>query len=162
MWTDCQSWYRRRSPDLCPVLSCGAFEATKIDPASTAALPIELYSSARALLPNIVYHLASSVLLSCKPRLLAIPKVSSSHDAGFRRSISESAHIQAVLGIASNNDFNEQWDPILIAGLVYVGPKLTHRAQQKELLRCLGRAQVLTGLQLANEMEVLKDGWALT
>jgi hypothetical protein len=153
LWADCQTWYRRRPEELCPVLRCQAIEAGQIDPSSPASFPIELYSSVIALLPNVAYHLASLFLLSCKPRLVK-------PSADSKRAVSESWHMQSIAGIATRNDFREQWDPVLIAGLIHIGPRMTHESQQEALLSCLARASAATGLVLDHEIEALQSVWA--
>lgn len=144
---------------LCPVVKCRAVEAAQIDPSSAASFPIELYSSALAILPNVVYHLTSLVLLSSRPRLVRVSTSSLSSSADSRRALSESWHVQSIAGIAVRNEFREQWDPILIAGLIYIGPRMTHRAQQDAVLGCLRRAEEATGMLLEREAAALKEGW---
>ena len=156
LWSDCQTWYRRREPELCPILSYRAIEAAQIDPSNSAALPTELYSSSRALLPNIAYHTACILLLTCKPRSAKPLSVDST-----RQFLSESWHIQIIAGIASVNEFEEQWDPVLIAALLFIGPRLTHQAQRDVVLDCLNRASEMTGLVLNNDINSLKATWAL-
>jgi hypothetical protein len=155
LWSDCQTWYRRRSPELCPVFGCKAVEAAQIDPSSGTSFPTELYSSPCALLPNIAYHLACLFLLACKPRTAKPSSIDSS-----RQALSESWHIQVIAGIASKNEFNEQWDPVLIAALIHVGARLTHKSQRDIVLDCLKTATSLTGLIMQEEMQRLKDTWA--
>lgn len=153
LWVDCQNWYKRRPEELCPVLGCPAIEAGLIDPSTPSSFPIELYSGVVALLPNVAYHLASLFLLSCKPRLVKPPTSS-------KRAVSESWHMQSIAGIATRNDFREQWDPVLIAGLIHIGPRVTHESQQEALLNCLARASTATGLGLDQEIESLRSVWA--
>lgn len=152
LWAECQTWYRQRPEELCPVLRCQAIEAGQIDPSSPASFPIELYSSPIALLSNVAYHLASLLLLSRKPRLVK-------PSADSKRVLSESWHVQSVAGIATRNDFKEQWDPILIAGLIHIGPRMTHESQQEALLSCLARANAATGLVLDYEIQALRSAW---
>jgi hypothetical protein len=155
LWSDCQRWYRRRSPEMRPVLSCGAVEAAHIDPSNAATLPIELYSSSQALLTNIAYHMTCLLLLSRKPHTVRLPSVDST-----RQALSESWHVQMVAGIASKNEFEEQWDPILIAALVGIGPKLTHKSQRDTIIACLKTANQTTGFILDDAVKRLHEGWA--
>lgn len=69
--------------------------------------------------------------------------------------------MQSIAGIPCRNEFKEQWDPLLVAALLYIGPKLTHRAQQEVLIECLGRAGEVTGLVLDEEVGRLRAGWAV-
>jgi hypothetical protein len=137
------------------VFSCGAVEAAQIDLSNAASFPVELYSSSRALLPNVAYHLACLLLLSCKPRSAKL----SGADAS-RQTLSESWHIQIIAGIASKNEFKEQWDPVLIAALIYIGPRLTHKSQRDVVLDSLKTASAVTSLVLDDEVKNLKEIWA--
>jgi hypothetical protein len=149
VWTECQLWHHRRREPMLPVVSCGTVEAGQIDP-NSASMPIELYSSAQALLSNATYHFASLILLCCRPRLIKPPPSIDS-----RQALSESWHIQSIVGMAMQNEFEtSQWDPILIAALVFVAPRLTHHSQREVLQKCLHRAEKATGLYaLTNEVE---------
>ncbi|KPI34671.1 uncharacterized protein AB675_59 [Cyphellophora attinorum] len=140
VWTALQLWHRRRAEHMLPIVSCGTVEAGQID-LSSASLPIELYSSAQALLSNATYHFASLILLSSRPRLVKPPP------SGSRQALSVSWHMQSIVGMATQNAFEtSQWDPILIAALIYVSPRLTHHSQREVLQSCLTRAEKATGL----------------
>jgi hypothetical protein len=152
LWNKCQLWYQNRPPEMCQVFSCRSVEAGIIDPSSTALFPIEIFSSPLALVQNVTYHIASFLLLAQKPRLMQL-------QAPSRRASSNAWHMHSIAGICERNDFAEQWDPVLIAGLLLIAPNITHNSQQEVLLQCLRRASRATGLDLSDEILNLKICW---
>lgn len=152
LWNECQLWYQNRPPEMCQILSCRSVEVAIIDPASTALFPIEIFSSPLALVQNVTYHIASILLLASKPRLVEL-------QASSRQASSKAWHMHSIAGACERNDFAEQWDPVLIAGLFLIAPNMTHDSQKEVLLQCLRRASQATGLDLADEMMNLQTCW---
>lgn len=70
-------------------------------------------------------------------------------------------HAQSIAGIATSNDSPEQWDPILVMGLILVAKDMTHKSQQSAVLERLRRITAATGMKLDQEIEVLKSGWSI-
>lgn len=152
LWNQCQLWYQNRPPEMCQVFTCRSVEARIIDPSSTALFPIEIFSSPLALVQNVAYHIASILLLENRPRLVDLQALS-------KRACSNAWHVQSIAGICERNDFAEQWDPVLIAGLLMIAPNMTHDSQQKVLLQCLQRARHATGIDLSDEIRNLESCW---
>lgn len=152
LWDETQLWYQARPPEMCQVLSCRSVEAGIIDPSSTALFPIEIFSSPLALVQNVAYHVASILLLAKKPRLVQLQATS-------RQASSNAWHLHSIAGICERNNFAEQWDPVVIAGLLLIAPNITHNSQQEVLLQCLRRASHATGLDLSDEIMNLETCW---
>lgn len=106
-----------------------------------------------ALAANAVYHITSLLLLTHKPRLLkSLP--------GPRCFTSHIWHAQSIAGIVASNDSPEQWDPILIAGLLRIAREMTHESQQGVLSERLSRIAEATGINLEQETEALQFVWS--
>jgi hypothetical protein len=94
-------------------------------------------------------------MLAHKPRLLK-------RLAGPGCFTSHIWHAQSIAGIATSNDSLEQWDPILVAGLLLVAKEMTHESQQSLVLNQLGRVTAMVGIKLDCEIEALKSGWNIS
>ncbi|KAJ5765755.1 hypothetical protein N7520_005314 [Penicillium odoratum] len=152
LWTDCQKWYNERSVDTQQILDIRGGEADQIDPAHDSSFPILILTTPVALVANVVYHITSLLLLTHKPRLLkSLP--------GPRCYTSHIWHAQAIAGIAASNDSPEQWDPVLVAGLLLIAKDMTHESQQTVLLERLKKITATTGINLEHETELLQSAW---
>ncbi|KAI6088171.1 hypothetical protein F4821DRAFT_96550 [Hypoxylon rubiginosum] len=154
LWTQCQQWYEGRLPWAQPILDIRPLEARQIDTETFSSFPIQIYTTTIALLSNAVYHITSLLLLSRKPRLPAV-------SAQDRHLASSTWHAQKIAGIATRNNFKDQWDPILIAGLLLVSGDMTNKAQQDTLLECFGKMSDATGIRLDRETGELRSHWAI-
>lgn len=152
LWSNCQQWYHNRPVEMQPILEIRSVEAGQIDADNESSFPIPVYTSSIALQCNIVYHISSRLLLSRKPRLLRL-------SSRQRHLSSLSWHAQQIAGTATRNEFAEQWDPILIAGLLWIARDMTHPSQQESLLSCFSQISSGTGINLDEEIRTLKDRW---
>lgn len=153
LWIGCQPWYDSRPLEMQRLVDVGSLEMSQIDPSNLASFPIQLYTNAAAVQAAIFYHTTALLLLEHKPRLLSIP--------GRRYHFtSRSWHVRAIAGIATSNTFPEQWDPIVIASLLYTARDITHVAQQDALLECFQQISNHTGIPLDDEVEKLQTHWA--
>jgi hypothetical protein len=135
-----------------PILDIGNIEAGRIDTRADASFPIQLYTNALGMQANIAYHMSSLLLLMGKPRLLKL--------SGYPLSTtSQSWHVQTIAGIASTNDFAEQWDPITIAALLFTARDMTHPSQQNALRVCFQKIRAGTGIRLDQELSELQALW---
>lgn len=154
LWTDCQKWYNERPVDAQQIVDVRGREADQIEPDHTSSFPILIYTTPMALAANAVYHIASLLLLTHKPRLLkSLP--------GPRCFTSHIWHAQSIAGIVASNDSPEQWDPILIAGLLRIAREMTHESQQGVLSERLSRIAEATGINLEQETEALQFVWSI-
>lgn len=154
LWTDCQKWYNERPVDAQQIVDVRGGEADQIDPDHASSFPILIYTTPMALVANAVYHITSLLLLAHKPRLLkSLP--------GPRCLTSHIWHAQSIAGIAANNDSPEQWDPILVAGLLLIAREMTHESQQTVLLERMRRITATTGINLERETETLQSVWRI-
>lgn len=153
LWLRTQAWYDTRPVEMQSLVDVGSIEMSRIDPMNPASFPIHLYSSAIAVQAAIFYHMNALLLLQHKPRLLNIP--------GRRQHLtSPNWHARAIAGIATSNEFTEQWDPIVVASLIYIASNITHSAQQHAILECLAAISVQTGIPLEVEAEQLRTQWS--
>ncbi|KAA8646562.1 uncharacterized protein ATNIH1004_007995 [Aspergillus tanneri] len=155
LWTDCQEWYHDRQVEMQAIVDIRGADADQINPGSYSSFPILIYTTPLALLANAIYHITSFLLLTHRPRLLKTI-------AGPRYFTSRIWHAQAIIGIATSNEFGEQWDTILIAGLLTVARDMTHASQQSILLNLLGKIAMETGINLDHEIDVLRSGWDIS
>jgi hypothetical protein len=156
LWTECQRWYNNRPAEVRQILDIRGPETEQIDPKTHSSFPILIYATPLALVSNTVYHITSLLLLIHKPRLLK-PLGGTS-----RCYMSPTWHAQSIAGIATSNDYLEQWDPILVAGLLLTAKLMTHEAQQSVLLGLLERVTAMTGIKLDREIEALTSGWHIS
>lgn len=152
LWSDCQKWYNERPVDAQQILDVRGGEADQIDPDHDSSFPILIFTTPMALVANAVYHITSLLLLTQKPRLLkSLP--------GPRCFTSHIWHAQAIAGIAASNDSPEQWDPVLVASLLFIARDMTHESQQVVLLERLRRITATTGMNVERETDSLKSRW---
>lgn len=153
LWLRTQAWYDTRPMEMQSLVDVGSIEMSQIDPMNSASFPIHLYSSAIAVQAATFYHITALLLLHHKPRLLNVP--------GRRQHLtSPNWHARAIAGIATSNEFPEQWDPIVIASLLYIAKDITHFAQQHAILQCFRNIAAQTGILLEEEAEQLRAQWA--
>lgn len=135
-----------------PMLDLGSVHAGQIDTEGASCFPMPVYSSTIALQANVVVHLTAILLLCVKPQLLRLSR----RPAWLG---SKSWHMLQIAGGATWNDFAEQWDPIFVAGLLWVAERMTHPSQQQALQLCFQRVLKNTGLNLDEEIRKLRDKW---
>lgn len=153
LWSQVQSWYDSRPVEMQSLVDIGSIERSQIDPLNTASFPIHLYSSAIAVQAAIFYHITALLLVQHKPRLLNIP--------GRRQHFtSPNWHARAIAGIVTSNEFSEQWDPIVIASLLYIARDITYSAQQNYILDSFETISAVTGISLEDETKQLRSLWA--
>lgn len=153
LWTACQNWYDARPLELQPLVDIGGVEMEQAEPGKDVAFPVQLFTNASAVVANISYHITVLLLLAEKPRLVKI--------AARRHCFtSPNWHIRTAAGIATSNRFLEQWDPIVIATLLYVARGMTHPSQQGAIMDCLGNISADTGISLEVEKRQLQSHWS--
>jgi hypothetical protein len=154
LWTDCLGWYNDRPVELQQIVDIRGEEVDQIDIQRTSSFPILIYTTPLALVANAVYHIASLLLLTHKPRLLRAV-------TGPRCFLSPMWHAQSIAGIATADDSPEQWDPILVAGLILVAKDMTYEAQQSAVLERLRMINATTGMNLVEEIAELRRCWSI-
>lgn len=165
IWAQGQQWYHERPSWLRPILHVSPLKARQIDQQNQSSFPMYIYTSPMALLANATYHIACLSLLRHKPRPPSLPAQhngSSSIYLHNDHTTSPIWHAQQVAGIATSNDFMEQWDPILVAGLLVISRSTAHNAQQLALLECMQRMARATGIRLDDEIESLQRHWKIS
>ena len=141
--TELCAWQTHRPPELQPLLELEA---------SDPAFPTLIYASGAGTSSNALHHAAMHILLSHKPSSLSLADLdlemhmhgdsgSDSQLAMHKASLSPLWHARRVCGIALHSEPEDTkcWDPCLIAALALVARRITHPAQQGDILACLGR-----------------------
>lgn len=150
LWASCTRWFQERPRSMLPVM-----ESPDIDVSGETPFPADVYTSAIALQANLVMHISAVFLLAYKPRLVKLSRISG-------RLNSRSWHAQKVARIMVWNNFDEQWDPIVVASLLFIAREMTHISQQESLLSCLKRVANITRIPLEEEIANLRTYWRLT
>jgi len=57
------------------------------------------------------------------------------------------------------NHFKEQWDPIVIAALLFIAREMSHSSQQEALLSCFDEISSATQIPVAEEIGNLRARW---
>jgi hypothetical protein len=147
LWSRCMSWFQDRPRKMRPVL-----ESSDEEPHDRQPFPIDIYTSVTALQANVVMHISAVTLLSQKPRL-------TNATSTFQRLGSRSWHIQKIARMLVGNHFNEQWDPIVIAALMYIAKEMSHPSQQEALLSCFHEISETTQIPMEKEISDLCACW---
>ena len=152
LWTSCQNWYDARPLELQPLVDIASVEIGEPELGDEAIFPVELFTNVMGVVANITYHITVLLLLSKKPRLLKM--------AGRPNCFtSQNWHSRLVAGIATSNRFPDQWDPIIIATILYIARGMTHPTQQSAMIACLHDASAATGIDLEPETKQLRSRW---
>lgn len=141
------SWFQDRPRKMRPVL-----ESPDEDPHHKQPFPIDVLTSATALQANLVMHMSAVFLLSQKPRL-------TNATSTFQRLGSRSWHIQKIARMLVGNHFNEQWDPIVIAALLFIAKEMSHASQQEVLLSCFNEILKTTQIPVEKDVSDLRARW---
>lgn len=147
LWNRCVSWFQDRPRKMKPVL-----ESSDEDSRPEQPFPIDVFTSATSLQANVTMHVSAVVLLSQKPRL-------TNATSTFQRLGSRSWHIQRIARMLVGNHFNEQWDPIVIAALIFIAKEMSHSSQQDALLSCFHEISKATHIPMAEEIANLRARW---
>ncbi|KAI9167946.1 Nitrilase [Paramyrothecium foliicola] len=150
LWTSCTRWFHDRPRSMKPVL-----ESPDANVSRDVPFPADVYTSAIAVQANLVMHVCAMFLLAYKPRLVKLPRLSGHHN-------SRSWHAQKIARIALWNNFDEQWDPIVVSSLLFIAKEMTHKSQQEALISCLGRITSVTQIPLEEEVAKLRTFWRLS
>ncbi|OOF90229.1 hypothetical protein ASPCADRAFT_135342 [Aspergillus carbonarius ITEM 5010] len=136
-------WYHLRPTEFQPM----------VDSTDGPGFPLLLFVNGAGILCNQLYHTAMLLLLQCKPRTALLNLQSPT--------LSPLWHAQRICGIAMNNDRRESWDPCLIASFLVAARRMTHEAQQTEILQGLERVGVITGWRVDEYLMQLREDWSL-
>jgi hypothetical protein len=147
LWSRCMSWFQDRPRKMRPVL-----ESPDEKPRDQQPFPIDVYTSATALQANLIMHFSAVTLLSQRPRL-------TNATSTFQRLGSRSWHIQKLARMLVGNHFNEQWDPIAIAALIFIAKEMSHPSQQDALLSCFHEISSTTHIPIEKEISDLCVSW---
>lgn len=146
-----ERWYHERPQEFQPMLEL------EMDDRLTGpehGFPLILFASGPGLFGNQLYHTAMLVLLQSRPRTA---RTTNFHPT----TMSPLWHGQRICGIALHNDRQEHWDPCLMASFLMAAYRMTHETQQQEILRGLERIRSLTGFDIGERLQELRQEWCL-
>jgi hypothetical protein len=152
LWADCQAWYNLRPATMRPVVYMSILEARRLDSKALGAFPIHIYTNALSILANVAYHISALLLVLHKPSSLKV-------SAAPEKALTENWHVQSIIGMARQNEFPEQWDPVMCSGLLFVARWMTHKSQQTTLLSCLQKCSTTAGFGLQHEVHKIRELW---
>jgi len=147
LWSRCMSWFQDRPRKMKPVLESSDEVSHPEQP-----FPVDVYTSATSLQANLAMHISAVILLSQKPRL-------TNATSTFQRLGSRSWHVQRIARMLVGNHFKEQWDPIVIAALLFIAREMSHSSQQEALLSCFDEISSATQIPVAEEIGNLRARW---
>lgn len=116
--------------------------------------PIDVFTSITALQANLVMHMSAIVLLAQRPRLGEVTGTS-------HRLKSRSWHIHKIARMLVGNHFHEQWDPIVVAALIFVAREMSHVSQQRAILPCFQAIAHTTNIPVDEDVARLRESWRL-
>ncbi|KAJ5247657.1 hypothetical protein N7468_002640 [Penicillium chermesinum] len=155
MWTqlieELQHWYQGRSPRFQAMLE---LEMDRQESGLDQTFPIVLFGNGAGVFSNQLYHTAMLILLNNRPRTAPTADY---HSAAM----SPSWHAQRICSIALNNERRECWDPCLLASFITAARRMTHEAQQQEILGGLSIIQETTGWNFGGLVGCLRNEWSI-
>ncbi|KAJ6129356.1 hypothetical protein N7512_002136 [Penicillium capsulatum] len=129
-----EKWYRERPRGFQPMMELG------------------INGHSTGVFINQLYHTSMLLLLHNRPRTAPITDIQST-------TMSPLWHAQRVCSIALNNDSRECWDTCLLASFLMASRRMTHEAQQQEVLRGFHRIQEITGWGANDFLQGLQEEW---
>lgn len=148
---DLEHWYQGRPAGFQAMLE---LEMDRQESGLDQTFPIVLFGNGAGVFSNQLYHTAMLLLLNNRPRTA---RLTDYHSA----TMSPLWHAQRICSIALNNERSECWDPCLLASFVTAARRMTHEAQQQEILSGLGLIQEITGWNFGNLAGGLQDEWGI-
>jgi hypothetical protein len=150
LWATCTLWFQARPRVMEPVLE--APDVTADHQAQGDPFPPDVFTSATALQSNLVMHMSAIILLAHRPRLGDVAGLSP-------RLKSRSWHVHKIARMLVGNHFREQWDPIVIAALLFVAKEMSHVSQQNAILACFQEIARTTHIPMEGDVAGLREGW---
>lgn len=148
-----ERWYRARPQEFQPTLELEL--ELELDLGNN--FPVILFTNGAGIFGNQLYHTAMLLLLLNRPRTAQARLA----DSSFRPSVmSPLWHAQRICGIALHNDRRECWDLSLLASFLVAAKRMTHEAQQQEILHGFARIKALTGWDVGEYLDELRREWS--
>ncbi|KAJ5092979.1 hypothetical protein N7456_008840 [Penicillium angulare] len=145
---DLENWYDERPQGFQAMLELELEDQEETGP----SFPIVLFANGAGVFSNQLYHTAMLILLHNRPRTARVANFSST-------TMSPLWHAQRICSIALNNERHECWDPCLLASFLTAARRMTHEAQQQEILQAFDRIKIVTGWDLGDLLHGLKEDW---
>lgn len=115
--------------------------------------PVVLFANGAGVFSNQLYHTAMLLLLHSRPRTARTTDFPS-------MMMSPLWHAQRICSIALNNERRECWDSCLLASFLMASRRMTHEAQQQEILDGFQRIQKITGWDAGDFVRGLREEWS--
>jgi len=147
LWTTCTFWFQARPRAMEPLLE----SQDEKDPRGES-FPIDVFTSVTALQANLVMHMSAVILLAHRPRLGDVTGTS-------QHLKSRSWHVHKIARMLIGNHFREQWDPIVVAALIFVAREMSHVSQQRAILRCFQAVARTTDIPMEEDVARLRESW---
>ena len=135
----------------------GSISFSKPVPSTTSlpsSFPLHIHTNRLSFYVAFVNHLTCLLLIRSKPR-----KVDGKAGKGLR---TETWHAVQLCGLSLSNTILWNWDPVIVAALLYAGPLLSYAGQQKELLLHLVVLRKTTGWLIEEEIHRLEEFWKVS
>ncbi|KAH8660274.1 hypothetical protein BX600DRAFT_513893 [Xylariales sp. PMI_506] len=143
-------WYTSRPPELQTLVELEGWEA---------AFPSVIFTNSAGIWANVIYHTVMLLLLNHRPRSVSMAEwqKSAAVDKGH---FSPLWHARRVCGIALGTDpeLTRCWDPCMIAAFSIAARRMTHPAQQRDLVACLNRVKA-AGWRVDSVIQGLHEEW---
>ncbi|KAF3064633.1 hypothetical protein GL218_01433 [Daldinia childiae] len=145
-----RKWQMNRPPELEQLMEVEGREAT---------FPVVIYAGGAGILSNALYHTAMLLLLSNRPQSISLAELYRSSELDVAQ-MSPLWHARRVCGIALNSEpeHTHCWDPCMIAAFALAARRMTHPAQQNDIVACLGRVKA-AGWHIDSLVQRLRDEW---
>jgi hypothetical protein len=146
-----EDWYNERPQEFQPMLE---LEMTDRLAGPECSFPVVLFSNGAGAFGSQLYHTAMLVLLESRPRTAPVADLNPT-------AMSSLWHAQRICSISLHNDRQECWDPCLLASFLMAARRMTHESQQQEILRAFERIRTMTGFDISERLQELRQEWCL-
>ncbi|KAI1661751.1 hypothetical protein F4813DRAFT_172051 [Daldinia decipiens] len=145
-----RQWKMNRPPGLKQLIEVDCREAT---------FPVVIFAGGAGILSNTLYHTAMVLLLGNRPQSISLAELNSNSELEVPQ-MSPLWHARRVCGIALNSEpeHTHCWDPCMIAAFALVARRMTHPAQQNDIVACLSRVKA-AGWHIDSLVQRLRDEW---
>ncbi|KAK6950117.1 hypothetical protein Daesc_008443 [Daldinia eschscholtzii] len=145
-----QEWQMHRPHELRQLMEVEGHEAT---------FPIVIFAGGAGVSSNILYHTAMLLLLSHRPQSISLSELSRNSKLDVAQT-SPLWHARRVCGIAVNSEpeHTRCWDPCMIAAFSVAARRMTHPAQQNDIIAYLGRVKA-AGWHIDGLVQRLREEW---
>ncbi|KAI0847754.1 hypothetical protein F5Y00DRAFT_240368 [Daldinia vernicosa] len=145
-----RKWQMNRPPELEQLIEVEGREA---------AFPVVIFAGGAGVSSNTLYHTAMLLLLGNRPQSISLAELHRNSELDVAQ-MSPFWHARRVCGIALNSEpeHTHCWDPCMIAAFALAARRMTHPAQQNDIVACLSRVKA-AGWHIDSLVQRLRDEW---